>query len=725
MEFTKPFSQLSKKDTNIAGGKGASLGEMSQAGIPVPDGFVVLSSTFDHFLRETDLTQEIDAILKTVDHKAIHTVETASEKIRGLIETAEVPADIAKEIKSEFAKLSSEFVAVRSSATAEDGEEHAWAGQLDSFLNTDSKTLLDNVRKCWSSLFTPRAIFYRFEKELHGTDISVAVVVQKMIQSEVSGIAFSVHPITEDYNQLIIEAGFGLGEAIVSGSITPDSYVVNKNSNQILGKNIQGQNQCLTDGQILDLSNLVIKIESHFGFPCDIEWAFKDNNFYILQCRPITTIGSIKHPEGFVSYENPIYPYFYTAVMKAPQNRYKDKYLMGGWYAKFRYGITSLVEAPESSFKEYGEYFIDLLIQNDTDFTDFLFKVGKDVVGLGEKLEAINFNDLKDNHITSVEDFYSDFEKVFSVALGIGYSLDYALDKHIAENNLSLSSIHRKYYSFAQREKYELREIFELSDNDEMEERLRNHNLKYSWLQNDYSGEYRTSQNYFLDRKDKILSEDVEWGYSPLEKPQSLNEWVYFLTMVRDERKKCNLIVDGLLARYLKQECDKSNIEWNMAVMHTVEEFEKLKKSGLKQYNGTRIVEINHEGVKDITELEWQKYVGNKDIEATDTIKGIIANPGIVRGPAKIILSRKDFNKIEQGDIVVASMTRPEFIQVLDKASAIITNEGGITSHAAIISRELKKPCIIGTKIATKVIKDGDSLEVDADKGIIKILTKN
>lgn len=315
MEFTKPFSDLNKKDTNIAGGKGASLGEMTQADIPVPNGFVVLSTTFDYFLHKTDLTQEIGAILKTVDHKAIHTVENASEKIRGLIENQPVPEEITKEITKEFAKLDSEFVAVRSSATAEDGAEHAWAGQLDSFLNTDSETLLNNVRKCWSSLFTPRAIFYRFEKGLHGTNISVAVVVQKMIQSEVSGIAFSVHPVTEDRNQLIIEAGYGLGEAIVSGSITPDSYVIEKEPRNILDVNVAdqrkglfrsktgnkwsvigsetGSRQKLSNEQILELSDIILKIENHYGFPCDIEWAHKDGRFYIVQSRPITTLKNV------------------------------------------------------------------------------------------------------------------------------------------------------------------------------------------------------------------------------------------------------------------------------------------------------------------------------------------------------------------------------------------------------------------------------------------------
>ena len=237
MKFTCIFNNLNKSDANIAGGKGASLGEMIQSGILVPEGFVVLSNTFDRFLHETDLSQEIESTLKGVDHKAIHTVESASEKIRGLIEKQEIPKDIADEVMNGFKLLKAEFVAVRSSATAEDGIEHAWAGQLESYLNTTESTLLEHVKKCWSSLFTSRAIFYRFEKELHETEISVAVVVQKMVQSEVSGIAFSVHPITEDRNQLVIEAGYGLGEAIVSGSITPDSYVVEKEPRKIIDRN--------------------------------------------------------------------------------------------------------------------------------------------------------------------------------------------------------------------------------------------------------------------------------------------------------------------------------------------------------------------------------------------------------------------------------------------------------------------------------------------------------
>ena len=159
---------------------------------------------------------QIQGILDKVNHKTISSVEGASETIQSLIMSFPMPIEIEQEIVDSFAQEGLEYVAVRSSATAEDGAEHARAGQLDSFLNTSRENLIEKIRKCWASLFTPRAIFYRFEKDLNKEHISVAVVVQKMVQSEMSGIAFSVHPVTEDRNQMIIEAGYGLGEAIVS-----------------------------------------------------------------------------------------------------------------------------------------------------------------------------------------------------------------------------------------------------------------------------------------------------------------------------------------------------------------------------------------------------------------------------------------------------------------------------------------------------------------------------
>ncbi len=723
MELIRAFEKLNKNAHNIAGGKGSSLGEMTQAGLDVPQGFVILSTAFEKFLEETDLNVQIETILASIDHKDIHAVEQASEKIKSLVLDIEIPKDITDEIRKFFKNLSTEFVAVRSSATAEDGIEHAWAGQLESYLNTTQESLFENIKKCWVSLFTPRAIFYRFEKKLHTQKISVAVVVQKMIQSEISGIAFSVHPVTQDKNQLIIEAVKGLGEAIVSGSITPDSYIVAKDTKNILDSSFIDK-PILTSDQIKELTDLIIQIEKHFHFPCDIEWAFEKGKFYILQSRPITTLEGLEikaNDKKFVSFENPIYPYFYSATTNAPKQKFNGKYLMDGWYVKFRYGTTTIVDAPESSFDQYGDYFLDLLLNKDDKFENYIFELARKLIEQNKKLEKRNYTDLKNETISDLQDFYKEFDEIYSVAIGIGYSLDYAFDKYIKNEKIDIHTIENKYQSFAQKEKYELQQIFRNTEG--FDNKVAEHAFKYSWLQNDYSGEYRLSKEDFIKRKDEILKEDIIYSDIELQKPSSVLEWIDFLTMMRDERKKANLIVDGLLDRYLSEECKKYGISREVAVMSTVDEFEQNKNGTLKNYQGVRIAEVTYDGLMDISNEKWEMAV--KDIlidRNAKTIQGVSAMIGKVVGIVKIVLSRNDFYKLNDGDILVTSMTRPEFTQVLSKVSAIITNEGGITCHAAIIARELKKPCIIGTKIATKVLKDGNKVEVDANSGIVRIL---
>jgi pyruvate,water dikinase len=288
---------------------------MFRLGIPLPPGFVILTKTFDKFIKITKTKETIENIIKQVDCREMASVEKASEEIAAIIVNQTIPKEITDEIEEKFKELNTKYVAVRSSATSEDSNSAAWAGQLDSFLNTNSQSLLLNIKLCWSSLFSSRAIFYRFDHKLKNKKISVAVVIQKMVEAQVSGVAFSVHPITKDYNQIIIEAGFGLGEAIVSGKITPDSYIITKEPLVITQKIINtkkrgyylqdsdqknvwidipesaGAQQCLNDQQIKKLAKLVLDIEKHYGFPCDIEWGLEDGQFFILQSRPITTLG--------------------------------------------------------------------------------------------------------------------------------------------------------------------------------------------------------------------------------------------------------------------------------------------------------------------------------------------------------------------------------------------------------------------------------------------------
>ncbi len=311
-----PFNKLTKDSVAEAGGKGASLGEMITNGFPVPDGFVISASVFNQFLVENNLHFEIKKTLAGVKVNDVKSVEKASKLIRGVIKKLNMSMELEKKILDNYKKLKSKFVAVRSSATAEDSKADSWAGELDSYLDTTKDMLVENVKNCWASLFTPRAIFYRLERGLKNKEVAVAVVIQKMIKSEVSGVAFSVHPITKDRNQMVIEAGLGLGEAVVAGKITPDTYVIDKNDNMILDINISEQKKMIVrdvskskraikeavvpkskfdkqklDGRkIMELVEIIKKNEDHYGQPMDIEWALEKGKLYVVQARPITTL---------------------------------------------------------------------------------------------------------------------------------------------------------------------------------------------------------------------------------------------------------------------------------------------------------------------------------------------------------------------------------------------------------------------------------------------------
>ncbi|MDR0797454.1 MAG: phosphoenolpyruvate synthase, partial [Nitrososphaerota archaeon] len=321
------FNAIRNTDVPVVGGKNASLGEMIHAGLPVPDGFAVTSFAYERFIEGTQISKKIYAILKEsiTDHNDPKQYEFASKRIRDLIEKTPIPKDIEVSIKKAYEELNKRcslkdmFVAVRSSATAEDLPDASFAGQQDTYLNVKgSDDLIDKVVKCWSSLFTPRAIFYREEKNFAHDKVFISVGVQKMVNSRTAGVMFTINPVTGDQNEIIIECTFGLGEAVVSGAVNPDNFVVDKITNQIkqrriakktveyvrdqsTGKTIHSeirdervQKPCISDEDLLVLVGLAHKVEKHYGKIMDIEWAIDQDlpsstgSVFLVQARPET-----------------------------------------------------------------------------------------------------------------------------------------------------------------------------------------------------------------------------------------------------------------------------------------------------------------------------------------------------------------------------------------------------------------------------------------------------
>jgi pyruvate,water dikinase len=314
------FKDVGKHDTPSAGGKGANLGEMTQAQIPVPPGFIVSAQAYTRFIEQAGLRPVIEKLLSPLDYNDSAQLQRVSEQIKSLIRSTPVPQQIAAEIKKAYRQLGDGLVAVRSSATAEDLADASFAGQQATFLNiVGEDEVVDAVRACWASLFEARAIFYRADKGFEHMKVAIAVPVQRMVQSLRSGVMFTLEPVSGDRSKITIEAVFGLGEAIVSGEITPDLYVLDKASLRILEKRVVNQERQfvrnpqangdgganvwlpvpdelarqrkLSDEQIVALATIGKRVEEHYGFPQDIEWAEEGGELYILQTRPVTALA--------------------------------------------------------------------------------------------------------------------------------------------------------------------------------------------------------------------------------------------------------------------------------------------------------------------------------------------------------------------------------------------------------------------------------------------------
>lgn len=314
------FKDIDKDDLALVGGKGANLGEMTKAGFPVPPGFAVTVPSYNLFLSENDLSSKIYNILAVTDVNDPTQLDSASKKIQKLIIGSRFPESVFKEVNKSYKKLSGRFssalVAVRSSATAEDLPGMSFAGQQATYLNIKGEANLQiAIRDCWASLFTPRAIYYRVQNKIRHEKVGISVIVQKMVQSEVSGIMFSIDPVTNLKDRIVIDAVWGLGEMIVQGSYIPDHYVVQKETFAILSKEANFQEKLLTmkngkteeievdkklkdkvkltDEDIVALAKIGQKLQQHYYFPQDTEWAKEKGKLYIVQTRPITTIQNV------------------------------------------------------------------------------------------------------------------------------------------------------------------------------------------------------------------------------------------------------------------------------------------------------------------------------------------------------------------------------------------------------------------------------------------------
>jgi len=406
------FESLRKTEIPSVGGKNANLGEMINAGIPVPPGFAITAYSYKKFIEETGIAAKIYEIIKeTITNPSDpKQYEVASKKIRELIEATPIPKEIEDAIKSAYEELSRRlnvngvFVAVRSSATAEDLPDASFAGQQETYLNVKGvDDLVEKTVKCWSSLFTPRAIFYRNEKGFAHEKVLISVGIQKMVNSEAAGVIFTINPVTGDPSQIVIEGNYGLGEAVVSGAVNPDDFIVDKNTLKIIEKRIakktvqylrdpntgktvhvdvpteKQEQPCLNDQEILKLAELAKHIEQHYGKAQDIEWAIDSelrypDSIFIVQSRP-ETVWSTKLAQAPAKVEA-------EAIKPAEMLKVVVKGIAAGKRG-FGIGVAKVVSNPQEAAKVMQKGDILVTDMTNPDYVPFMKLAGAIVTDKG------------------------------------------------------------------------------------------------------------------------------------------------------------------------------------------------------------------------------------------------------------------------------------------------------------------------------------------------------
>jgi len=618
------------------GGKAASLGELINAGLPVPPAFAITTNCYKEFKNK------------------------------------ELPVGVKELILKAFDDLGSERVAVRSSAIGEDSFGASWAGQLDTYLNTSRENLIETIRKCWKSIYSERALSYAAQKNVDKNDLAIGVVIQKMVDSEVSGIMFTVNPITNDKNQIMIEAGYGLGELLVQGIITPDNFLLNKKTLQILESKIETQKTmlvykngenlqilvseekrnkpALNKKQLIELAQIGSIIEKHYSTPQDIEWAFEKGKFYIVQSRPITTIKSNKIGKSFKQ-EDYIFALWFQGVSVFVTDIHNDLYKK----------LEALFIIDNGMFKQY--------------FSKKAFEKALDdgVKFYGDKHA---FNDYKKDFTEFCETFTKFFKEDIE-------------NKEILSKNIA-----SKLFEYTKK----------------------------------LCGDY-TMMNFESTDKAFTLQEGSPTIKKNLSEMPKFKETIRsYMNMVLFEPEGYSYQLFGILSNQFKLPVSILECLTQKEILGLFEGKRpnedivlRRQQAFVESYN----LDDYYEG-KD-AEPVLQEF--REEIKYSKLIKGKTASKGRVTGKVKIIpvdysdLERinEEIKKMQKGEILVAETTAPELMVAVKKAGAIVTDMGGLMSHAAIVSREFGIPCIVGTVNASKILKDGDLVEVDADKGTIKI----
>jgi len=882
MTYIRWFEEVGAPDVGLVGGKGANLGEMATRGLPVPPGFCLTASAYREFIQVTGLDETIRNILAATQLDDPADVKAKTERIRGLITEQPVPTTIAREILDGYHRLGRELgavevvqvpVAVRSSATAEDLPTASFAGQQDTYLNVcGTDDLLEWVKHCWASLWTARAVTYRTRQGFDHHRVYLAVVVQAMIQSEVSGILFTANPITGNRDEVVINASWGLGEAIVSGLVTPDTITVRKSDGHIVSREVASKERmieyareggtvgratpaelrevpALSDDQVGELVALGRQIESHYGVPQDIEWAYAQGRFYILQSRAITTLAPpAEEAAAEVEYNrtmfvelfpDPLSPAFLSAIQpllhtmldftfeawgfKPPEGMeavgvfYSQPYFNRGYIAAALQPLSPPVRERMVSqlVNPFGHHEQGIRGEISLAYVGMIARTLRFMVGFPDKLPgliaryraevaevaAIPLETTPDGEIVAhirelvfgTASRLLNYDFLMIAAIATTYQmLGTLLERYFGEDTQELrgkliSGVTGNVTMETNKHLWDLAQVAKASP--VVADLLRKHSGWEVRAQLEQTPEGRA----FLDELERFLSEyghreirmDIlypTWGedtspvlgfmrgYLDTDEAQSPHRQQARLVKERQEltEEVRTRLTQDLLGRCLiwpifswvlrhtqahTRERDTMHFEltrlfppfrrmllelghrWNEQgfinqpddiFFLSLDEMGELADSPHSMADEVRGRRAEFEANKS---RPWPDIIrGGQEIYAEAAVpaelahgqlRGVAGSPGVVTGFARVIRGPEEFEKLKNGDILVAPLTTPVWTPLFAMAGGVITEVGGILSHGAIVAREYGIPAVMSVAAATKRVHEGQAITVDGNKGVV------
>ena len=589
------------------GGKANSLLYLASNNILVPKFFIIGKDDYIQFLTDNNIYKKIEELF----------IDKKYKDIKDLLMNQDITYNLSKKLDFELSKMNSNFFAIRSSASNEDGKDKSFAGQYDTFLNVKKEDIFLNIKKCFCSLYNDNVISYSDDFDIYG----INVIIQVMIDSDYSGVAFTVDPSSESDNYILIEMTEGLGEKLVSGKVIPNKFFVRKETGMIdLKIGELSLDEVIFNRLILEIE----KTEKIYKCPMDIEYAIKDRKIYILQARPITA--------------RTILPKSFSLTLTRQKSLIDIELYYKGEY----FGIKNITK------NLY--YFKPLFVYNNVDNNVSIYYNNTDL----EELP---------NPMYYLLDIY--FDKTLKYYRKIKKDIEYL-------NNTINNKLEIDYRTYIDK----IIEIYPFTSLGQLAGHF-----------NDTSKRVKDLLIEFREKYDYIIYKAVDYLVFKFKAilPDNYKEYIDFL------------LIDEIINSKLP----------------SIESLEN-RKLGYIYYNNSLYVTT-----------DYDKFFGDNNINIEEASNSLLngtfaysSNTNIT-GRVCVILSDKDFNNFKRGDIIVTPMTSPKFLSLIKECKAIITDEGGTLSHAAIISRELKIPCLVGCTNATKNLSTGNMIEINKRGEII------